>query len=219
MKKDTLVNKKNNLNILMINWRSIKDSLAGGAEVSTFEHTKRWIKNKNASVVWFTPSPLIQEGVKSKVKVDTFEEIPTTVNSIYCEDSSEGVGFKYFSKPLPRNNLIKLAFNFSIFYLSVFFKNAFFYKKKFDIIIDQVHGLFNMSVLYSKNKTVIFIHEVGLDIWEEMYPKPIVLIGKFLFKIFAFFNKDVAIVTVSNSVKKELTRVGFKEEKIEVIQF
>ncbi|MBI2613544.1 MAG: glycosyltransferase family 4 protein [Candidatus Levybacteria bacterium] len=43
------------MNILIFNWRDIKHPLAGGAEISLFEHAKYWEK-KGASVTWFASS-------------------------------------------------------------------------------------------------------------------------------------------------------------------
>lgn len=43
------------MNILILNWRDSKHPLAGGAEVSLFEHAKYWV-NKGATVTWFCSS-------------------------------------------------------------------------------------------------------------------------------------------------------------------
>lgn len=40
------------MNILILNWRDISHPLAGGAEISLFEHAKYWHK-KGAKVIWF----------------------------------------------------------------------------------------------------------------------------------------------------------------------
>lgn len=41
------------MNILMLNWRDIKNPKSGGAEIVTMEHLSYWVK-KGHSVVWFT---------------------------------------------------------------------------------------------------------------------------------------------------------------------
>ncbi len=41
------------MNILILNWRDIKHPLAGGAEISLFEHAKKW-KESGANVIWFS---------------------------------------------------------------------------------------------------------------------------------------------------------------------
>lgn len=43
------------MNVLIFNWRDVKHPLAGGAEISLFEHAKHWVK-KGASVTWFSGS-------------------------------------------------------------------------------------------------------------------------------------------------------------------
>lgn len=40
------------MNILILNWRDIKNPLSGGAEISLFEHAKYW-KSKGEQVLWF----------------------------------------------------------------------------------------------------------------------------------------------------------------------
>jgi glycosyltransferase involved in cell wall biosynthesis len=41
------------MHILIMNWRDIKHPRAGGAEIVTFEHAKRWVK-KGHAVTWIT---------------------------------------------------------------------------------------------------------------------------------------------------------------------
>ena len=43
------------MNIIILNWRDIRHPLAGGAEISLFEHAKYWTKN-GANVIWFASS-------------------------------------------------------------------------------------------------------------------------------------------------------------------
>ena len=41
------------MNILILNWRDIKNPKSGGAEIVTLEHAKAWVK-KGHKVTWFT---------------------------------------------------------------------------------------------------------------------------------------------------------------------
>ena len=54
------------MNIIILNWRDICHPLAGGAEVSLFEHAKYWTKKK-ANVIWFASA---FKGGKRKEKID-----------------------------------------------------------------------------------------------------------------------------------------------------
>lgn len=54
------------MNILILNWRDPGHPLAGGAEISLFEHAKFW-KKKGANVLWFSSS---FKGAKKNDEVD-----------------------------------------------------------------------------------------------------------------------------------------------------
>lgn len=54
------------MNILILNWRDIKNPLSGGAEVSLFEHAKYW-KGKGAEVLWFASC---FKGAKPEEEID-----------------------------------------------------------------------------------------------------------------------------------------------------
>ena len=92
------------MNILILNWRDVKNPKSGGAEIVTLEHAKYWVK-KGHNVTWFTSS---FKGAKR-------EEI---LNGI---------------KIVRYGNFITVYLFAPFYYL--------FSKTKFDIIIDQIHGL------------------------------------------------------------------------------
>lgn len=50
--------------------------------------------------------------------------------------------------------------------------------EKYDVIIDEIHGIPFFSPLFTKKPVVAFIHEVAGVIWDYMYPFPINKIGK-----------------------------------------
>lgn len=54
------------MNILILNWRDIKHPQAGGAEISTHEYAKRWVKDRH-TVTQFSSAVL---GEKEKEKID-----------------------------------------------------------------------------------------------------------------------------------------------------
>ena len=45
----------NVMNILILSWRDPSHPFSGGAEISTLEHAKTWVK-KGHKVVWFSSS-------------------------------------------------------------------------------------------------------------------------------------------------------------------
>ncbi len=183
------------MKILILNWRSIKDPWAGGSEIATFEHAKRWVKNRGAEVHWISP----------KYDFDISDELV------------EGVHFEYISFPLGRN-IFKLLVAFPFFYICVIFSYFARYRGKVDVVIDQIHGIPFLTPLYVKEKIVVFVHEVGGSIWDKMYPVPINIVGRFLETALYRFYKNRLVVTVSESTKKDLVAAGVAENSIRVIK-
>ncbi len=102
------------------------------------------------------------------------------------------------------------------------FLHAFFYYlfsgEKFDLVIDEIHGLPFFTPLYARNvRKIAFIHEVADEIWDYMYPFPINLIGRKVEKILLLPYKNIKFITVSNSTKNDLIKNGIKETNISVI--
>ena len=150
--------------------------MEGGAERATFEFAKRWVKNHNAKVIWLSPS------YDNKIK----------------SESIEGVDFEYIGLPLSRN-IFWLLLSFPYFYLSVikiYFKK---FKGNVDVVIDQVHGIPYLTPIYVKEKIVVYIHEVGGEIWKIMYPFPINLIGQLTEKLIFYIYKVKNIQFIANS--------------------
>jgi len=182
--------------ILIINWRSISDPLKGGAEVVTFEHSKRWISKHKAEVTW-----LCAKYDKNK----NFEEL-------------DGVKFEYIGKELKRDAVLDLLISFPYFYYLVYLNYHTRYKGNIDVVIDQLHGIPFLTPLYIKEKLILFIHEVAGEIWNKMFPFPINKIGIFLERQMLKFYKNIKVVTGSNSTKSDLLNLGFNIDKIKIIE-
>jgi len=187
------------MKILIINWRSVKDPLEGGAERATFEFAKRWVKKYNCEVFWLSPN-------HSK---DIHEE------------TIEGVKFDYIGLPLTRN-VIRLLFVFPLFYLKVFFRYFLNYRGKIDIVIDQVHGIPFLTPFYVKEKKVVYMHEVAGEIWKIMYPFPIKSIGYFIEEILLKIYRVLKIKFIVNSESTEndlISKIGVPKENIKIIYY
>ena len=182
------------MHILIVNWRSIKDPLSGGAEVATFEHAKRWVENHNAKVTWL--SPIYNKNIKSEV--------------------IEGINFQYIGLPLDRN-IKKLIFTFPYFYFLVFVTYMTKFRGKVDVFIDQAHGFPYLTPLYVKEKKIVYIHEVAGDIWDKMYAFPLNLIGKYTERLIYRLYKKIHFVTVSNGTKLDLLKLKIPDNNISVV--
>ncbi len=87
----------------------------------------------------------------------------------------------------------------------------FFNGKKYDLVIDQIHGLPYMIPLFVRKKKLAFIHEVAGDIWNKMFPFPINKFGHLLEKICFSFYKEIPFMTVSQSTKYDLEKFGIRK--------
>lgn len=96
-------------------------------------------------------------------------------------------------------------------FLTVFFLAPYFYLfsgMKFDIVIDEIHGIPFFTPLYVRKPKIAFIHEIAKEIWDYMYPFPINIIGKFLEKAYFFLYRNILFWTDALSTIEDLQRMG-----------
>ena len=186
------------MKILIVSWRSLKDPNFGGAEIFTYENAKRWVSQHGAKVTWLAPK---------------------YNNSAPKEEYTDGVHFRYIASPLTHNVLL-LLFTYPVFYLSVFTTYFREFKNNIDIVIDQAHGIPYLTPLYVKEKVVLLAHEFAGNIWNKMYSFPVNMLGAFLerqlYKVYA--AKNVPLVIVSESTKRDFLKLGFKNEQIHIVK-
>jgi len=87
----------------------------------------------------------------------------------------------------------------------------------FDVIVDEVHGIPFFSKLYSKTPVICLACEVAKEIWDQMYPFPLNIIGKMMEKIYLFLYRDVKFLTISDSTKGDLVANGIKSKNITIL--
>lgn len=88
----------------------------------------------------------------------------------------------------------------------------------FDVVVDQIHGIPFLTPLWAwKSRKIAFIHEVAQEIWDEMLPFPINIIGKLYEKIYFAFYRHTPFWTDSNSTRDDLVKYGIPEKNITVI--
>ena len=99
-----------------------------------------------------------------------------------------------------------------------------FRKQKFDVVVDQIHGIPFFTPLYifgSKNghrvKKIAFIHEVAREIWYRMFPFPLNSIGFAVEKFYFLFYRSVPFMTVSEATKNDLLKEGVRPNYIHII--
>ena len=179
---------KEKLNILILSWRGLEHPNAGGAEISTHEHAKGWVKAGH-NVTLFTAYYKGAPGL----------EIIDGVTIIRLGHQVFGVQLEAFK-----------------WYL--FGKHP-----KFDLTVDQFHGIPFFTPLYIREKKLAFIHEVAKEVWWlNSWQKPLNLIPAIIGTIFEplmfhLLYKRIPFMTVSDSTKKDLISWGIAEKNITVI--
>ena len=176
------------MNILIFSWRGPNHPLAGGAEVSTHEHAKGWVKAGN-KVTLFTS---FFKGAKKEEIIDGVRIIRK--------------GWEIFD----------VQFHAFIWYM-------FETQEKFDLVVDEFHGIPFFTPFFVRVKKLGFIHEVAKEVWRlNPWPKPYNLFPAILGTIleplfFKLFYKKIQFMTVSESTKQDLISWGISSEKITVV--
>lgn len=81
-------------------------------------------------------------------------------------------------------------------------------RKRFDIVIDEIHGIPFFTPLFVNKPKIAFIHEVAGEIWDYMYPFPINLVGKILESLYFKLYQNVPFWTDADSTIDDLVRQG-----------
>lgn len=104
---------------------------------------------------------------------------------------------------------------------SVYWKAYQYYKKNLvgwaDVVIDEVNTMPFFCKFYVKEKNILFIHQLCRKIWFYQMFFPLSLIGYLLEPLYLRLFKDKKVITVSESSKQDLLRVGFDSQNIQII--
>lgn len=168
------------MKILIFSWRDIKYPQWGGAEILTLKLAKGWVKNGHRVHLVSAKFP----GAKDEEEVE---------------------GVKIFRPAM--------FHTYSPFqYLIYLYRTIKFYRRhlagKYDLVIDQVHGLPLFTPFFVKEKVVIFPLEVAKSIWFYEVPFPFSLIGYLLELAYIKIFRHLPFLTISYSTAQDLTNLG-----------
>lgn len=105
-------------------------------------------------------------------------------------------------------------------FLTVFLLAPIFYLfsgQKFDLVIDEIHGIPFFTPIFVRKPKIAFIHEVAGEIWDYMYFFPINKIGKFMEPLYFKLYKNIKFWTDADSTVDDLIRKGIKKKNCTVI--
>ncbi|MBA3551052.1 glycosyltransferase, partial [Patescibacteria group bacterium] len=113
-------------------------------------------------------------------------------------------------------NVIRIGSQWSIYRKArKYYEN--YLKKKFDIVIDEVHPIPFFAKKYVKEKNILFIHQLNRDTWFYKFYFPLSFIA-YLYEMFYLRQlRDKKVVTVSESTKRDLLNFKFPSQNISVI--
>lgn len=106
-------------------------------------------------------------------------------------------------------------------FASVHFRAFLFYRKekgKFDVIIDEVHGIPFFIPWYVKERKIVLICEVAGELWGKIFGVFFGLLGRLIEKLYlSFIYKNILFLTISDSTKKDLIKNGVNKKDIVVL--
>ena len=176
------------MNILILNWRDIKNPSSGGAEILTHEIAKRFVKWGHQVTQFSSCFP-----------------------NCLAEEKVDGVKIIRRGHPDARYFLKSVHFLAFWYYLKNF-------RGKFDVVIDEVHGLPFFTPWYVKGKKIVLICEVADELWIKMFGPFFGLCGRLTERLYLrFIYKNIPYLTISNSTKEELMREGIESKNITVL--
>lgn len=94
---------------------------------------------------------------------------------------------------------------------------------KFDLVIDEFHGIPFFTPLYVKIRKLAFIHEVAKEVWKlNPWPVPFNLIPSIFGSalepyLFKYIYKKIPFMTVSESTKEDLIKWGIPRRGVTVV--
>lgn len=92
------------------------------------------------------------------------------------------------------------------------------FRHRYDVIVDSVNGIPFFTPLYSTKKVIAIIPHVHQEVFRKHLKFPFSHFAMFLeARLMPIFYRSSQIVTVSNSSKEEITRLGFPEKNISII--
>lgn len=138
----------------------------------------------------------------------------TLFSSKYTEGPSD--------ETLDRVHIIRRGRQILGVHLSAFFWYLFSKHERFDMVVDQFHGIPFFTPLYVRSKKVAVIQEVAQNVWlKNQLPFPFNWVfgitGLVTEPLYYQFYKNIPIITGSASAKKDIAKMGIKERNITVI--
>lgn len=178
------------MNILILNWRDIKNPSAGGAEILTHEIAKRWVKWGHRVTQFSSSFP----GCLGEEIID---------------------GVRIIRRGHPDTRRLFSSVHFLAF---VYYKKQIRERHKFDVVIDEVHGIPFFTPWYVRGRKVVLICEVAGDLWRKTFGPIFGTAGRIIEKFYLrSVYRNLPYLTISPSTQKDLIRDGVNKKNITIL--
>jgi glycosyltransferase involved in cell wall biosynthesis len=169
------------MNILILNWRDPLNPRSGGAEIITRKYADYWAASGH-KVTWMT-------------------------NTFRGRKSNEIInGVKYLrTGPELGYTLTRLILTYPVFLIrTFFFALQLILKERFDLIIDEIHGVPFFTPLLPGKRKVLLVCEVAGPIWDKMFSFPINIVGRICERIIYCIYNNCETWAISQHTAKDI---------------
>lgn len=134
--------------------------------------------------------------------------------TIFCGNDSRNI----FNEQIDGIDIIRRGGSYTVYFFAFIYYMLKF-KNKYDVIVDCENGIPFFSPFFIRRPVTLLVHHVHQEVFRNFLRFPWRQIATFLEgKVMPFIYQNNNIITVSESSKKEILKLGYiKEENIEVI--
>ena len=105
--------------------------------------------------------------------------------------------------------------------VTVYWQAYRYYKKNLqgwaDVVIDEINTIPFFAKWYVKEPNMLFVHQLCREIWFYQLPKWLGWLGYITEPLYLRLLNDRKVITVSESTKQDLLRLGFQKANIHII--
>jgi len=165
-----------------------------------------WLSWKDTSHPQAGGAEIVKEQLAKRLAHDGFEVIILTSAFEGASHKEDRKGYK----------IIRVGGRWNVYWLVYRY-----YKRHLqgwaDLVIDEINTIPFFAKYYVQEKNVILIHQLARQIWFYQIGFPLNLLGYFLEPVYLWLLRDRWVITISESTRHDLSRFGFKPDKIQII--
>lgn len=108
-------------------------------------------------------------------------------------------------------NIVRYGTGYTVHFAALFY--YLFSGNKFDLVIDEIHGIPFFTPLYVRKPIIAFIHEIAGEIWDYVRVFPLNELGKLIESSYFLLYKNILFWTDAPSTVDELAEHGIPRSR------